>query len=113
MRCLYFQYLFKECFILEVCNNNKKVYVISLYRSPSQTFDQFDLFMLNLESLLADIPNHNPHFVLITGYFNAKSRNWSTYDTTISEGAHLDSLMTLYGLNQLITEPTHNFGTLY
>ena len=53
------------------------------------------------------ISNRNPHFVLITGDFNAKTRTWSTYDTTTLEGAHLDSLMTLYGLNQLTTEPTH------
>ena len=44
--------------------------------------------MLNLETLLVDISNRNPHFVLITGEFNAKLRNWSTYDITTSEGAH-------------------------
>ena len=105
-RCLFNSYL-KECLILEVCINNKKGYVISLYRSPSQATDEFDLFMLNLESLLADISNRHPHFVRITRDSNVKSRNWSTYDSTTSEGAHLDYLMTLYGLNQLITEPTH------
>ena len=78
-----------------------------MYQSSSQTADELDLFALNLESLLADISNRNSHFVLITGNFNVKSRNWSTYDTTTSEGAHLDYLMTLYGLNQFITEPTH------
>ena len=65
-----------------------KRYIIALSRSPSQTTDEFDLFMLNLEALLIDISNRNPHFVLITGDFNAKSRNCSTYDTTTSEGAH-------------------------
>ena len=74
---------------------------------PSQTADEFDLFMLNLGELLVDISNCDPHFVLITGDLSAKSRNWSIYDTTTSEGAHLDSLMTLYGLNQLVAEPTH------
>ena len=63
--------------------------------------------MLNLETLLVDIPNCHPHFVLITGDLNAKSRSWSTYDATTSEGAHLDSFMNLYDLNQLITEPIH------
>ena len=65
-----------------------KRYVIALYKSPSQTTDDFDLFMLNLEAPLVDISNRNPHFVLITGDFNAKARNCSTYDTTTSEGAH-------------------------
>ena len=75
-------------------------------RSPSQTTDEFYLFMVNLETLLADISNGTPHFVLITGDFNAKFRNWSTNDTANAEGAYLDFLMTLYGLNKLITKPT-------
>lgn len=62
--------------------------------------------MLNLEALLVDIPNRNPHFVLINVDFNAESRNWSTYDTATSQGAYLDSFMNLYGLNKLLTEPT-------
>ena len=48
--------------------------------------------MLNLEALLVDISNRNRHFVLIAGNFNATSKNWSTYYTATSEGAHLDSL---------------------
>ena len=63
--------------------------------------------MLNLETLIIDIPNWYLHFVLITGNLSAKSSNWSAYDTTTSEGSHLDSLMTLYGLSQLIPETTH------
>ena len=41
VRCLPNSYL-KECFILDVSINNKRGYVVSLYRSPSQTFDEFD-----------------------------------------------------------------------
>ena len=92
---------------MEACINNKYGCVISLYRSPSQTADEFDLFMLNLEKLLVDRSNRKTHFVLITSDFNAKSRNWSTNDTTTAEGGHLNSLVTLQYLNQLIIEPTH------
>ena len=31
-----------ECLTLEVTINNKKGYVVTLYRSPSQTYDEFD-----------------------------------------------------------------------
>ena len=66
-----------------------------------------------MENLLVDKilieSNRNEHFDLITGDLNAKSRNWFTNETTTAEGAHLDFLMTLYGLNQLITEPIHIF----
>ena len=64
-----------------------------------------------MENLLVDKilieSNRNEHFDLITGDLNAKSRNWFTNETTTAEGAHLDFLMTLYGLSQLITEPIH------
>ena len=80
---------------------------VTLSKSPNQTTDEFDLFLLNLEKVIVDISSRNTHFLLITGDFNGKSRNWSTNDTTAGEGAHLDSLITLYGLNQLIKEPTH------
>ena len=54
---------------------HKKGYATSLYRSPSQTAHEFDLLMLNFETLLVDISNRNPHLVLINGHFNAKFRN--------------------------------------
>ena len=65
VKCLSNSYL-KECLILEVSINNKRGYVVSLYRSRSQTSDEFDS---------VDIPRSNPHFLLIIGDFNAKSSN--------------------------------------
>ena len=108
VRCLPNSYL-KECLLLEVSINNKRCYVVSLYRSPSQTFDEFYSFITNLEKMVLDISWNNPYFILITGDFNAKSSNWSSNDTTTAEGAQLDYLTSLYGMKQVITEPTH-FG---
>ena len=48
VRCLPNSYL-KECFLLEVSINNKRGHVVSLYQSPSQTSDEFDSFVTNLE----------------------------------------------------------------
>ena len=62
-----------ECLILEVNLKNKKGYLVSLYRSPNQNPDEFELFLTNLENVLADITNLNPHFMLLLGDFNAKS----------------------------------------
>ena len=39
--------------------------------------------------------------------FNAKSSNLSSNDTTTAEGVQLDYLTSLYGMKQVITEPTH------
>ena len=54
---------------------NKKGYVISLYRLPSQTKNEFDMFLINFEQLIGDIIAKNSFFV-ITGDFNVRSTNW-------------------------------------
>ena len=106
VRCLSNSYL-KECLILEVSINNKRGYVALLYRSPSQTSDEFDSFITNLEKNVVDISRSNPHFLLLIGDFNSKSSNWSSNDTTTAEGAQVDYFTSLYGMKQVITEPTH------
>ena len=78
-----------------------------MYRSPSQTSDDFNSFTTNLEKLLVNISSTNPHFILMIGDFNAQSSNWSSNDTTSAEGTQLDYLTSLYGMKQVITESTH------
>ena len=92
---------------MEISINNKKDYVVSLYRSPSQTPDEFDSFSNNLEKLITDIYSRKADFVMMIGDFNAKSYNWSINDTTTPEGSQLDSIASLYGMKELISEPTH------
>ena len=55
--------------------NNKKGYVFSLYQSPSQTSDEFDSFIKNLEKFVVNIYSWKADFLLLIGGFNAKS--WS------------------------------------
>ena len=59
-----------ECLILEVCINNKRGSVVSVYFSPSQTSNDFNSFTTNLEKLVINISSTNSHFILITGDFN-------------------------------------------
>ena len=106
VKCLSNSYL-KECLILEVSINNKRGYVVSWYRSPNQTSDEFESFITNLEKIVADISRSNLHFILLIGDFNAKSSNWSPNDTITAEGAQLDYFTALYGMKQVITKPTH------
>ena len=72
MRCLPNSYL-KECLILKVSINSKRGYVVS--RSLSQTSDEFDSFITNLEKIVVVISRSNPQFLLLIGDFNAKSSN--------------------------------------
>ena len=69
--------------------------------------DPLDSLIYNFEKLITDIYCRKADFVLMIGDFNAKSCNWSINDTTTPEGAQLDSITSLYGMKQLISEPTH------
>ena len=59
-----------EWLTLEVTISYKKSDVISLYRSPSQTSDEFQTSFSNLEKLLININSFDPHFVTLLGDFN-------------------------------------------
>ena len=51
----------------KICN------FISLYRSPSQTSDNFDSFLDNLKLNLDAMTDNNPFLVVAIGDFNAQS----------------------------------------
>ena len=93
-----------ECFTLEVTISNKKGYVITIHRSLN---DEFESFISNLETLLINITSFDPHFVILLGNFNAKSKSWSVKDTTTEEGAILENLTSLCGIKQLVSARIH------
>ena len=45
--------------------------------------------------------------MLLLGDFNAKSKTWFINNQSSREGTQLESLTSLYGMKQLIAEPTH------
>ena len=79
--------------------DNRKGDVITVYRSPSQTSDEFQSFISNLEKLLININSFDPHFVILLSDFNAKSKSWSINDTATEEGTILENLTSLFGMN--------------
>ena len=78
-----------------------------LYRSPSQTQDEFETFLKNFELTLDKSHENNPFMTIVLGDFNGKSNNWCKSDITSLEGSKIDTIVNSYGLNQLIQEPTH------
>ena len=95
-----------ECLVLEINIQNKKGFVISLYRSLSQSNDEFDQFLLNFEKLISDKMSQNLHFILVTGDFNVRSSSWWKNDLTTNDGSQIDAIALSNGLSQLIREPT-------
>ena len=98
---------FSECILCEISMGNKIGYIAVTYRSPSQTASKSANFLENFEKLLYQIQQFRSSFVVILGDSNAKSKSWWNKDITSNEGSQIDSLATTYGLQQLISDPTH------
>ena len=58
---------FKEALLLEMVNNNKKVIVSVIYRSPSQNNCEFESCITNFDYLLSEINKLKPSLAIITG----------------------------------------------
>ena len=84
--------------------------VISLYRSPSQSKDEFESFADNLELNLDSIAFKNPYLIVVLGDFNAQTKGWYPFGKTTYEDTRIDRVTFQFGLEQLIHEPTHIIG---
>ena len=63
---------FKEALLLDMSCNIKNVMVSVIYRSPSQTNGEFEVFLSNFQMLLDEINNRKPSLSVITGDFDAR-----------------------------------------
>ena len=97
--------------MLEILYDDKKCFITSLYRSPSQTSDEFETFLTKFEQLVDSIYSLDPYLFIIFGDFNAKLSSWNVNDPDTFEGKKIDELTSSYGLSQIISEPTHILPT--
>ena len=85
----------------------EKAYFVVVHRSPSQTDDQFDLFIDRLELTIENIQAKKPDCIIITSDFDCKSLKWWSDSIEDKHGSVLDELIQSKNLTQLINEPTH------
>ena len=78
-----------------------------MYRSPSQTQDEFEEFCNDLNLLLSNVNDVNVTLSVITGDFNVKLSSWWSLDKDNAEGREINSLTSACGYSQLINKPTH------
>ena len=71
LRVLSIQYL-QESINFKLDIGGKICNFISLYRSPSQTQDEFEKFIDNLEFNLETLGQNNPFLIVLTGDLDAK-----------------------------------------
>ena len=65
------------------------VFVSVIYRSPSQSSQEFAQFEMLFSQLLNDITSKKPFFSIILGDFNGWSKCWWTLDKQSKEGGSL------------------------
>ena len=110
LRVLSIQYL-QECINFELNISGKIFNFISLYRSPSQTQNEFEKFIDNLESNLEISCQNIPFLIVLIGDLNVNSKNWYCHDKSSHEGNAIENVTVHFGLQQIIKEPTHISNT--
>ena len=65
--------ILSECIVCEIQIKRKKYFFSVLYRSPSQSQEEYEEFTMNFDLMLSKMAAENPHCVIITGDFNARS----------------------------------------
>ena len=93
--------------LCEVTLQSEKGYVIVIGQSPSQSTVEFDEFLWNFENLLKFFKGLKPSFTIIMSDFNARSKSCWPDDMTLPEGTDIDSVTTMHGLHQLMSDLTH------
>ena len=78
-----------------------------MYRSPSQSHDEFENFCIKFDILLSQINDELPICSVITGDFNARCSRWWRNDITNFAGKEIDFLTSLAGYTQIISKFTH------
>ena len=97
----------QECICFDLKIGSKLCTIVSLYRSPSQSADEFDNFLNKLNLTMESITRKNPFLTAVIGDFNAKSSKWWIDDKTAQEGLKIENLLSQFYLSQVINEPSH------
>ena len=98
--------ILNECLVCELSFGSHGV-CRSIYRTPSQSSNEYNTFLLNFEQPLTYLNSIKPHVLLVTGDFNVRSSSWWSDDIDTVEGTRFESITSYYGLHQIINEPTH------
>ena len=102
--------MMQETIVCEVNISRKKIFFVTVYRSPSQNSEQFENFISNMQIMVNRLRMERPHSVVLTGDFNCRISQWRTEDAESPEGMALDEIIEANNMHQLINEPTNMGG---
>ena len=96
-----------NCLVTEIRSQNEKCFLTCIYRSPSQSPDEFENFCLKFDLLFNKVNDEFPLCSIITSDFNARCWRWWKNDITNVKGEEIDILTSSAGYSQIIDKPTH------
>ena len=102
-----------ECIRFELNIGEKLCNFISIYRSLSQTQDEFDKFTDSLKLNLDLAIQNNSYLVVVLVHFYTISKNWYGYAKTNFKGNVLETLFSQFGLHQMIDNENHISDTYF
>ena len=80
----------RECINFEVKINGKTCNFVSLYSSHSQTKNEFENLIENLELNLEHIAKNSPFLILLLGDFYVRMQGWYQKDITTFKGCKIN-----------------------
>ena len=109
LKILNIQHLHK-CNNFEIRIGGKLFRFVSLYRFPSQSQNDFESFVNNLEFNINTTTANNTFLTVVLGDFKAKSNVWFKGDKTTYGGSKMDGFTSTFGLQQINNQPTNIIG---
>ena len=97
----------QECICFDLKIGGKLSTIVSLYRSSSQSADEFENFSNKLNLTMELITQKNPFLTVVIGDFSARSLKWWMDDKTTQPGLKIDNLLSQFSPSQVINWPTH------
>ena len=82
--------ILNEHLVCELSFGSHRVHLVSIYRTPSQSINEHEIFSSNFEQLLTYLKSLKPHLLLVTGHFNVRSSSWWSDDIDSIEGTRLE-----------------------
>ena len=78
--------ILNEHLVRELPFGRRLICLVSIYRTPSQSSNEYDTFLLNFEHLTY-LNSLKPHMLLVTGDINVISSSWWSDDIDNIEGS--------------------------
>ena len=78
-----------ESIVCEIKLRKRTIFFAAVYRSPTQTNNQFQNLLNSIETMINSITSQSNHIIILTGDFNARCNRWWDLDISNPLGESL------------------------